>query len=558
MASVAIAGYEIFTRRAAVGTLTRRIGEVFSFIMPQFLAVTTFLSGAVLLFSGATPSVHGRLAWLNQFLPLPVIELSHFLASLAGTSLLLLARGIQRRLDSAYLLSLALLAGGVVWSLLKGLDYEEATVLAVFFVLLLTSRRHFFRKTSLISERFTSGWVFLISVVLLCAGWLGLFSYKHLEFSNDLWWQFALHGDAPRFIRAGVGAVSLASLFALARLLRPVPVSPALPADQELELAGTIVRESPWAYGHLALLGDKSLLFSENRQAFLMYGVEKRSWVAMGDPFGPKGEAQELAWRFREMCHLHGGWPVFYQVRPENLPLYLDLGLTLIKLGEEGRVPLADFTLEGPTHKHLRRSLHIVDQAGGVFEIVPADQVKGLLPELKAVSDNWLEHKHTREKRFSLGFFNEEYLRRLPLALVRQGGRISAFANLWYGDRKEELSLDLMRYRQDAQDNIMEYLLVKLMLWAQAEKFRYFNLGVAPLSGLEDHALASFWSQLGSFLFYHGEYFYNFQGLRRYKERFAPVWEPRYLASPGGLALPQILTHIAALISGGLQGVVTR
>ena len=78
----------------------------------------------------------------------------------------------------------------------------------------------------------------------------------------------------------------------------------------------------------------------------------------------------------------------------------------------------------------------------------------------------------------------------------------------------------------------MDYLFVELMLWGEAEGYRWFNLGMAPLAGLEDRALAPLWNRLGALLFRHGEHFYNFQGLRQYKEKFDPVWEPRYLASP--------------------------
>ena len=137
-------------------------------------------------------------------------------------------------------------------------------------------------------------------------------------------------------------------------------------------------------------------------------------------------------------------------------------------------------------------------------------------------------------------------------------GKIVAFANLWLSADKEELSPDLMRFLPDAPESVMEYLFLQLMLWGKQEGYHWFNLGMAPLSGLEDHALAPLWNRLGAFMFRHGEHFYNFQGLRRYKDKFDPEWEPRYLASPGGLALPRILTNIAALISGGLKGVVTK
>ena len=115
-----------------------------------------------------------------------------------------------------------------------------------------------------------------------------------------------------------------------------------------------------------------------------------------------------------------------------------------------------------------------------------------------------------------------------------------------------------MRHLPEAPNGIMDYLFLHLMLWGKNEGYRWFNLGMAPFSGMEARALAPLWNRLGAFLFRHGEHFYNFQGLRQYKQKFDPEWEPRYLVSPGGRALPVILTNIAALISGGIKGVVAK
>ncbi|GBE04096.1 phosphatidylglycerol lysyltransferase [bacterium BMS3Abin09] len=278
----------------------------------------------------------------------------------------------------------------------------------------------------------------------------------------------------------------------------------------------------------------------------------------MGDPIGPNEETAELAWRFREMCDRHDGWTVFYEVGTENLQVYLDLGLTLIKLGEEGRILLQTFSLEGHERKNMRHALHKLEREGCSFEIIPPERIPAMLPELKKISDIWLEEKNTREKGFSLGFFNEDYLEKFPIGVVKSEGKIIAFANIWSGSGKEELSIDLMRYLPDAPHGIMDYLFIHLILRGKQEGYKWFNLGMAPLSGLEDRALAPLWSRLGAFVFRHGEHFYNCQGLRQYKEKFDPEWKPKYLAYPGGFSLPRILANIASLISRGLTGVITK
>ena len=110
-----------------------------------------------------------------------------------------------------------------------------------------------------------------------------------------------------------------------------------------------------------------------------------------------------------------------------------------------------------------------------------------------------------------------------------------------------------MRYLASAPGGVMDYLFINLMDWGKNNGYRRFSLGMAPFSGLEARSLAPVWNKFGAFLFSHGENFYNFQGLRQYKDKFDPVWTPRYLAAPGGLALPLVLKDISALISGGVK-----
>jgi phosphatidylglycerol lysyltransferase len=556
VATILLAAHEIIEKREGVARAWRIFGRWAPGIAPHLLAFTTFVGGAVLLFSGATPVLPSRVRWLRHLVPLPLVEISHFFGSIAGALLLLVARGLQRRLDAAYQLTVVVLSVGILFQLFKGADYEEAIILGIMLFALVSSRRHFHRKASLVNESFGPSWIVAILLVLISSAWLGFFAYKHVEYSNDLWWRFQFRGDAPRFLRASVGVLAAMLIVAVRHLLRPAIGEPDPPTPAELELAAEIVRSDPHSQSNLALLGDKPFLFSESRRAFIMYGVEGRSWIAMGDPVGPDEEKSELIWKFRSLCDLHAGWPVFYEVQREHLHFYLDLGLTMQKIGEEARVPLPEFSLEGGSRKWMRKMQRRVESEGCCFEMVAhADPI---LDELREISDSWQAEKRTREKGFSLGFFEEGYIRRFPIAVVRRGTRIVAFANVWTTTNGEELSVDLMRHRTDAPNGVMDYMFLQLILWGQQERYGWLNLGIAPLSGLENRSLGTLWNRVGALTYRLGENFYNFQGLRQYKEKFDPVWEPIYLASPGGLALPRILTNLAALISGGLRGVVTK
>ena len=559
LAALLLGGNELLERKTQLKKAAQQLDRWWGVMVPNLLAATTLISGAVLLFSGATPAVPGRLDWLYDIFPLPVIELSHFLGSLIGICLLLLARGLQRRIDAAYVLTTVFLAVGSILSLTKGLDYEEALLLGLMLLALLPCRRHFYRRASLFHDSLSVGWGITIALVLGSSIWLGIFAYKHVDYSSELWWRFALDDNAPRFLRAAVGSTVLLLIFTAARLLEPAGKDPDLPGSDELNLARKIINNSSKTLPNLALLGDKMLLFDEQHSGFIMYGVDGRAWVALGNPVGPPALARELAWKYRELVERHGGQTVFYEVDTTMLHVYLDMGLTLFKLGENATVPLADFSLEGSGRKGLRYTHRRFTKEGCHLEVLPISDVPGLLPELRNISDDWLKDKNTREKGFSLGCFDEQYLLNFPVAIVKQHGKIVAFANLWPGADKQELSLDLMRFESQAPPGIMEYLFIGLMLWGKEQGYQSMDLGMAPLSGLESRSFAPLWNRIGAMVFQHGEHFYNFEGLRDYKKKFNPIWEPRYLVCPGGLlTLPYVLVKTAGLISGGITGVISK
>jgi phosphatidylglycerol lysyltransferase len=558
VASALLGIRETIAAKNTLKSIVGFLGDWMPVVAPRALAVTTYLAGALLLFSGATPSVSSRLDWLQDFLPLGVLEASHFLGSLAGLGLLILARGLHKRLDAAYYVTAMVLFMGIIASLLKGLDYEEALFLTVLLLALLPCHKFFYRKASLLSEGFTLGWIAAIVLALGCSVLLGLMAYGDDALDRELWWIFTFEDEASRFMRATVGILVGVVFVAALRLMRSARPRSAPPSEGDIQTVRAIVAASPQTPAYLALLGDKNFLLSAKGDGFLMYGICGRSWVCMGDPVGPPAARAELAWRFREMVDLYAGWTVFYQVDRVNLPLYLDLNLSLIKIGEEARVPLPEFSLAGQARKGLRYTRNMVEKEGAVFEIAPREAVPGLLPELRRVSDAWLASKRTREKKFSLGFFNEQYLRQCPVALVRKQGVLVAFANIWEGAHRDELSVDLMRYTPDAPQSVMEYLYIMLMLWGREQGYQWFNLGMAPFSGLESHQLAPTWARLGALLYTHGGQLYNFQGLRRFKDKFDPVWESKYLASPGGTVPPRVLANIATLVSGGVRGVMVK
>ena len=544
---------------AAVATTFATLGRLTELITPRVLSLVTFLGGALLLMSGATPAAPGRLGILGRVLPLAVIEISHFVGSLVGAALLVLSHGLARRLDAAYFSVVIAVAIGVAASLLKGADYEEASLLTFLLIVLWRSRPAFDRRAAFFQTRFSAGWIVAVVGAVAASVWLGFFAFKHVEYSDELWWQFELHAESPRFLRASVGAATALLLVALVRLLGPAPHELDEPSATDLKAAGAIIdAQDASLAANLVYLRDKAILFDEDHTGFVMYGVQGRTWVALGDPVGPPTCADTLIRLFLERCDDFDGVPVFYEVRKDGLHRYADFGLTFVKLGEDASVDLTRFSLQGGSASKYRQVMKRLEKDGATFRIIAPGEVTGVMDHLREVSDDWMAEKGSAEKGFSLGFFNAEYLSRFPVAVVERSGRIEAFANLWLDARKASLSLDLMRYRQGAPRDVMEALLVHAMKWGKDEGYQSFGLGMAPLSGFETSPVATLWGRLGGFLYQHGERFYNFQGLRAYKQKFNPVWEPRYLAYPGGFRLARILADVSALIAGGYRNIFRK
>lgn len=554
---VAIALHEGNGWRHPVGRVLDGAQAAASGMASVMLSLLVAVGGGILLISGALPGIPHRLHMITSLLPTPFVEASHFAASIVGTLLILLAAGLYRRLDAAFWMTRALLLSGAIFSLIKGLDYEEASALLVIAALLQWTRGAFYRRTSFTAEILTPAWVATLAIAVGLSIWIGFFAYKHVDYQNELWWHFGPKANASRFLRASLASAVLAVAAALWRMFRPATASrlidrPSATASRDaLALA-----ERTDAF--LATTGDKLFLCSASGRAFLMYQVQGHSWIVMGDPVGDRDEWPDLLWRLREMADAEQGRLLLYQLSLDALPLAIDLGLTIVKYGEEARVDLQHFTLDGPDARPLRYAERRAVREGATFEIVPASAVPPLLAELEQISDEWLAAKDHGEKAFSVGRFDPAYIADCDCAIVRQHGRIVSFANIWATANRRELSVDLMRHAVEAPYGTMDFLFIHLMLWGREQGYGWFTLGLAPLSGIEARRLSPLWAKAGAFFFRHGESFYGFEGLRAYKDKFAPRWDPRFIAGPRGISMSRAMIDLQKLVSGGPGSAATR
>jgi phosphatidylglycerol lysyltransferase len=519
-----------------------------------FVSLIVLFSGFIMLISSATPGLAHRMRILEEVVPLAVLETSHVASALFGLFLFVLARGLMKGYRNAYRTTLALLVAGAAGSILKGLDYEEATIFLLTAALLWTHARLFNLPSRAGGTAIAILTPIALAVFFFAAA--GIASYHGSQYAGQAWLTFRHTAEAARFLRT-LSILLLFGLLVAVYLIMRIPQRYFPPSRDDLDRAlGIHERLGKGTNALMAACGDKSILFFEDK-GFCLYRTVGRYLAVFADPtIAPGMERKCLSALLQKAAELDRTL-IFYQVSAHWLPVLHDFGYSFFKLGEEAIVDLGEFTIQGNKGKAMRNVLNRFRNDGYSFQVLTAAEVPAVLPELEAVSDAWLRSKKTREKQFSLGFFDAAYLARFPCALVRnREGKAVAFANVLPGPRLEEFSVDLMRYTPDCPNGVMDLLFLHLFEWGKALGYGTFNLGMTPLATVGAVRQARLGERLANLLFQHGEHWYNFRGLRLFKEKYDPRWVPRYLAYPAFWMWPQVIVNVVALVAGGWRNVI--
>ncbi|MFT4960999.1 MAG: phosphatidylglycerol lysyltransferase [Paracoccaceae bacterium] len=556
LATLGLAAVWALTSKHHIGAAASWTYRLTRPIVPMFAAGIALIAGTTLLVSGSLPTNVRAMRMLGDVLPVSFIEASHLAGSITGLLLIIISRGLYRKLYRAWIVTLGLMAFGLVATLFKQPGWIESISLITSFGILLLFKSAFYRVDGASIFRLNGTWIVSVITLFAVVVWIGVFAYSHVAYQDDLWWDFALKGNASRFMRASlVGAIVLAVVCFNSIMNNR---SERITAQPIPDLVRKLVAASEDADAQITLTGDKAFLIADDESAYLAYADTGSTLVTYGEPVGDPETGAKLIWKFREQADQAGRRCAFYSVSPAYVPTYLDLGLSIIKIGEVARVDLTSFSLEGSSKKNFRQAKNRAIREGYKFDVIPAAEIKEFLPKLHEISDAWLVSKQGSEKAFSLGAFSDEYNSYFDHAVLRKvdTDEIVAFANLFQSGNRNELSLDLMRYTPGGPNFVMDALFAELMTWGAEQGFHWFSLGAAPFSGIENHQLASLWNRIGGFAYEHGEHFYHFEGLRAFKQKFGPVWTPNYLACPGGLAVPHVLYEVNGLISGGIKGLI--
>lgn len=495
------------------------------------------------------------------------VQTGHLAAALTGAALLLTARALWRRKRAAWMLTVGLLSVSALTHMFHGRTYSIAIASAAVAVWLVSERAEFHARSDAPSIRQGLRTLAAAFALTLAYGTLGFFLLdRHFSVNFGLgaavrqtvvmFTQFTNPGLEPttgfgRYFAGSIYAVAALSFaYALVMLLRPVLVRRPSSAE-ELARATAIVKE--WgrsALARTAVMPDKVFWFSEGG-SFIAYVVRGGVAVTLGDPIGPPEDLGASVVAFRALAETNGWIPAFYQTLPEGIDAYKAAGFELVRIGHEAVVNVHEFSLAGKSHKTIRNRVNRLEQDGYRAQLLPAPQSPEAMRELRAVSDAWLAETKGTEKRFSLGWFDDDYIRGCDvMAVVGPLGDIEAFANLMPEYRLNEGTIDLMRHLPDAPSGTMDFLFVRLIEWCRDHGYESFNLGLSALAGIGEEADDPVVEKAMRLAYLYANSFYSFTGLHEYKDKFDPEWQPRYLVYPDTAALPRIVWAVVIANSG--------
>ena len=507
------------------------------------LAVLVFSSGIVLLASASTPDLLERIQLMEHLVTKTTMQFSAQLSVIVGIVLIVLSRQILLRVKKAYYVTIIMLISGAAFTFFKGMDIEEAIILIAVAILLWFSKESFHRDSAPLSHIETAIWLSITLTITIIYWYIGMES-SHIMQNLNL--ELRLVNDFSQ-----LGWISLGFGFSWGLILwatYSVDSTRVHPGIEAIHVTDSFLENNLTdANIHLVRLRDKSIFRPYNNKMIIPYAQQSKILIALGDPHGNNDYFLETVHDFQEFADKSGLKTAFYQVASDKLALYHDLGYLFFKLGEEAIIDLVDFNMQGQSKQNLRTSRSRFYRDGCTIEFLSPPYSDDLIQEMKTVSDIWLKNK--KEMGFSLGWFSPDYLQDSPIVTARNKERdMIAFVSIMPSYNNTSAAVDLMRRLPDTNRSLMDTMFTEIILHYQEAGIKKLHIGMAPLAGVGENTFAFRQEKMARYLYEYGNFFYGFDGLRSFKEKFSPNWEPRYLAYHHSLKLVPTLVEIRLLI----------
>ncbi len=496
------------------------------------LGALIWIFGLVNMLSTFTP----QFQWRVLFEAWPVDTRYHItVANIVVSFFLLVAPyGLVRGKRQSWRITMLLLLTTILLCVLQGGEVILTAIAIVLFVLLLVFDYCFEARSdpaSILRGYLATAVGLGIIIIYSLGGFIAV--YEHLHLPTD--------SQSFVFGRALPLLALCAFLFGTAQLLNPIAKALLPNKKQREDVASLVHNYGTNSISYFALEEDKTYFFSASGKVVISYVLKGGVAVVAGDPIGPEEELSSAMNEFLAFCRKQDWTPTFWQIRDEDANLYRKLGFQLLKIGEDGIIHIDTFTLKGKAMSNVRTSARRAEKEGlrVVFYQGPIENAD-YLTQLEQISNAWLAEKGGSEMSFSLGRFetrpDDEQITAIAIDNTE---RVHAFVTFLPIYGRHGYGLDLMRRAGQTAPGTMELLISLSIDYLKSCEAEIVSLGLAPMGNVNQEDQTSL-NTIVDFLTHRFGNLSQSQSLFKFKEKFHPTWESRYLAYPNSLLLPKI------------------
>jgi len=382
-------------------------------------AMLLFFLGVVNILSVLSPALHGRLAELHNFLPLDAIDASNYLVLFSGFFMFIVSAYLIKGLHRAWVVAIVLCIVSFFGHILKGIDFEEASIALVTLLALVYERKHYFLKTD--KTHLVKIWfpALIAALSIIVFGTIAFFFLDNHHFGADFTLMQSLKASSESFFlfnyhlksQTVFGGRFLFSMNALGLIsmtyltyavLKPLLIKIEVNDEEETKMAVEHIKK----YGdsnldYFKTYSDKKYWVSENLGAVVSYKSTKNYAIALENPVVNNDESiQNAVLGFDQYCKKQGLRTAYYRVPEADALFYENLGKKILPIGEEAFINLDDFSTDGRKMKAFRNAVSKVTNLNLHFKVNEGPHKGDFLQKLRAVSDSWLADMERHEIGF--------------------------------------------------------------------------------------------------------------------------------------------------------------
>jgi phosphatidylglycerol lysyltransferase len=509
-------------------------------------AVIILLLGIVNIVSAITPAIPSRLSLVRNLLPEDIIVISNSLVLVLGLILVMLSIFLLQGSKRAWYAAISITAFSFFGHLIKAVDFEEAILAFIAGSSLWYTRSFYKLKPNPKFISFNYVVVLYAVIAVLAYGVLGFYFIDKKHFGIDFRLDqaitavlklFFLIDDKALVPRTRFGsrfedsiyiAGACLILLVIFSLLKPYFSKPFNTPEDFKTAEGILKKYGKSALDYFKVYPDKLLFFNPERTAFISFKLTRHFAMVLEDPVAENDLVRKaMVESFERFCQENGFISAYYRVPESSLDFYTSIRRKAIPIGEEAVLNLTTFTMDGGKMKTTRSAVNRLTAEGFELKVYHAPIKEGLLQKLEQVSEDWLKDLNQKEVAFTQGVFDTTILKEQTILTIEdQEEKVYAFLNLVPDYAPGEATYDLIRKIDEAPNGVLDMLLAKTFLYLKAEGFSSVNMGLAPLSGMEDVNVTQ---KTIKYAYENFKMFGQFKGLRKYKDKFFPRWEKKYL-----------------------------